>query len=92
MTGCDENSSEIGNLSSPGSSPFNAAVTGFRLCQRWYQHIRDAELIDRATLTAVSLFGGDGGFRGLFASPYRGGMAGLLKSLSAKPMDGYESE
>ena len=81
MTGCDVNCSEIGNQSSPGSSPFNAAITGFRLCQRWYQHICDAELIDLATLTAVSLFGGDGGFRGLFASPYRGGMAGLLKSL-----------
>ncbi len=82
MTGCDEGNSENSDLSSPGSRPSDAAVTGFCICQRWYQHVCDAKLIHRASLAAVSLFGGDGGCRGLFASPYRGGMAGLLKSLS----------
>ena len=51
------------------------------LCQRWFQKITEAGLVDDASLVAVSSLGGDFGLSGNLYSAEGGGLAGLLKSI-----------
>ncbi len=64
----------------------------FWLCQKWIEHVAFENLIDDASLIAVSSMGGDFGLGGNLHSAEGGGINGLLKSILIESwMQGYRT-
>ncbi len=53
----------------------------FAACQKWLELVREANLLDRASLVAVTSLGGDFGFELAVPAPEGGALSGLLKGL-----------
>lgn len=56
-------------------------MTPFQLCQRWLTLVQDAELMDDASLVAVTSLGGDFGFERNVVAAEGGALSGLLKAI-----------
>ena len=57
-------------------------ILPYLVCQRWFQLVRDAGLVDQATVVACGALGGDLGLSGRVVSAESGAMAGLMKALA----------
>ncbi|MCA9266252.1 MAG: SDR family NAD(P)-dependent oxidoreductase, partial [Planctomycetales bacterium] len=58
-----------------------AIESPFWFCQRWYQLVKDAKLMDDASLVGFTRLGGDFGFSGNVTSAESGAITGMLKAI-----------
>ncbi len=58
------------------------AVVPYWVCQRWYELVSSADLLDEATLMAATTLGGDFGFSGQLKNVESGALTGLLKGIA----------
>ncbi len=58
-----------------------AVLWPFFLCQRWVTLAGQADLLNKATLVALTNLGGDVGFSGKVAAPEGGALTGLMKAI-----------
>jgi len=59
-------------------------VVPFCVCQRWFELVEKANVLEKATLVAATALGGDCGFRGHSRAVEGGAIAGLLKATSVE--------
>ncbi|MGD9721270.1 MAG: beta-ketoacyl synthase N-terminal-like domain-containing protein [Pirellulales bacterium] len=57
------------------------ALVPFFVCQRWVQRVGEANLLDRASVVAVTSLNGTFGFSGQITAPECGALTGLMKSI-----------
>ena len=57
------------------------ASVPYFVCQRWCQHLLEADLLEQSTVVAATVMGGDFGFSGTVRSAESGALTGLVKSL-----------
>ena len=53
----------------------------FLVCQRWFSHIADNKLVEKASVAAATSMGGDLGLSGRLVSVESGALTGLVKAL-----------
>lgn len=81
MTGRDVAAAQANVLSGWTQRMACGVELPFLVCQKWIQLAAEAEVLPRASLTAVTALGGDCGFSGNIAAPEGGGLSGLLKAV-----------
>ncbi len=73
-------------LDSWNRSRWRHVTLPFWVCQRWYGHLAERNLLDTASLVAVTQLGGDFGLSAHVPDPHSGAVAGLVKAIK------YESD
>jgi acyl transferase domain-containing protein/NAD(P)-dependent dehydrogenase (short-subunit alcohol dehydrogenase family) len=82
MTGRDPEASRIDTHDTWRQRRERGILLPFKMCQQWLTHIADAQLVDRASLVAVTSLGGDFGFARPIVAPEGGALTGLLKGIN----------
>ena len=56
-------------------------ILPFLICHRWFTHLTNEKLVEKASVVAATALGGDFGLRGSIANSESGALTGFLKAL-----------
>ncbi len=82
MTSCDSNASTELSAANWDVTREQRVMQPYLICQRWFQLVLEAKLVNQVTMTASANLGGDFGLSGKVTNFESGGIAGLLKAIA----------